>query len=172
MKIVKGNKVCVQNIDIAHLMPVVAGLGISCPEGVINQIYGKCFICGPDNQYEFREFQGKEFVDFFNKIDYIIDYDSVKDLSDDELMTLGEEVCNKRNGLARKYNNLNFEDVKDVNVQKLYFEIKQLDYKLQSLGEFYRARKRKAVLIRELDSTSEHKTKKTNILSRIFKKKN
>lgn len=172
MKIISGNKVYVQNIDISRLLQMVAGLGISCPEGVLNQIYAEWFICGPDNQYEFKEYEGKEIVDLFSKLDYIIDYDSIKDLSDDELMTLGDEICTKRNELARKYNYLTFNDIKDVNVQRLYYEIKQLDYKLQSLSRFYGSKKRKFASIRELDCTDDRRIKKQNILSRIFKKRN
>lgn len=171
MKIIRDNKVYVQNSDLTHLANALAYSGMSCPEGVLNQVYGDFFICTPDNQNEFKELEGKEIVEFFSKLDYIVDYDKVKDLSKEELNNLGVQLCDERNSLVRQYNNMAFSDMTDDKVQKLYCRIKLLDYKIKSLSDFfwYKEKKTKVKFPNGIESPEEPKRK--NILSRIFKKK-
>lgn len=172
MKVIEGNKVYVQNIDVSRLLQMVAGLGISCPEGVLNQIYGEWFICVPDNQYEFKEYEGKEIVDFFSKLDFIIDYDSIKDLSDDEIMAIGEQICTERNRIARRYNNLSEEEAEKI-CEKVHAEIKVADFKLEGIRDYlwFKQGHIKFSLPNGIDYPEGYKGKRPGVLSRIFKKK-
>lgn len=173
MKIIRGDKVYVQNIDIAHLLPVISTLGISCPGEIFAQLFGEgIFICSPDNQYQFREYKGKEVVDFIKGLDYIIDYDSVKDLSDDEIMTIGEQICTERNRIARRYNNLSEEEAEKI-CEKVHAEIEVADFKLEGIRDYlwFKQGHIKVSLPNGIDYPEGYKGKRPGVLSRIFKKK-
>lgn len=174
MKIIRENKVYVQNIDIAHLLPAVSTLGINCPGEIFAQLFGEgFFICTPDNQHEFKEYKGKEVVEFFKGLDYIVDYDTVKDLSEDEIMTMGEEICTERNRIARKYNNLSEEEAEKM-CERVHAGIAIADFKLEGIRDFlwFKQGHIKVTLPNGIEYPDGYKAKKPSVLSRIFKKKN
>lgn len=92
MKIIRENKVYVQRNDIKDLANILSALSIPCSNNVFNQIYGDFFICTEKFKYEFLCFEGKEIVDFFNSMDYIIDYDEFNNKTMDELLSYGKNL--------------------------------------------------------------------------------
>ena len=172
MKIIRGNKVYVQNIDIVNLMPALSELQIPFPGEVISKIFGNYFMCNSNNQYEFREYNGEEMVKFFNGLDYIINYDEFKDLSEEEIIIKGENICNERNNAARKYNNLTVEEAKNI-CDKIHADIVLADYKMASIRDYlwFKQGHIKMTLPDGIDYPEGYKIKKNGILSRIFKKK-
>ncbi len=173
MKIIRGDKVYVQNIDLTNLLDAVSGLELSCPKEIFEQVFGEIFICNSNNQYQFREFNGKETVSFFESLDYIIDYDKLKDLSEDELLTVAEHICEERNNLARTYNNI-CENADEKSIGRLRTQVILKEYKLTSLRDllWFKQGHIKMTLPDGIPYPEGYKGKKPGVLSRIFKKKN
>ena len=135
MKIIKDNKVYVQYCDITHLMEALAGLKISCPNSIIEKCFSNGFICIQDNRFDFIEFEGLEAVEFFRNLDYIIDYEKVKDLSEDELTQLGSDINKKINKIVEEYNSMSEKD-KNNNYERAITECNLLKYKMISVRDF------------------------------------
>lgn len=172
MKIIKDDKVYVQNIDLTFLLDAVSCFNISVPNDVMSKIYVPMFICDGSNQYEFKMFEGKDSVEFFKKLDYIVDYDELKNLSDDEIMSYGEKVCEERNSKAHKYNNLPQRENDEV-FRKLHTEIILLEHKLSSVRDmlWFKEGHIKMTLPEGIEYPEGYKAKKDSILRRIFKRK-
>ena len=135
MKIIKDNKIYVQHCDIAHLMEALSGLKISCPNYIMNKCFSTGFICIRDNQFDFIEFEGLEAVEFFRSLDYIIDYTEVKDLSEEELIQLENNINKEINNIVDEYNKMSEED-KNKNYEKAITKCNLLKYKMISVRDF------------------------------------
>lgn len=85
------------------------------------------------NRYEFIEFTEPEEMEFFKKLDWIIDYNKVKDMSEDELIELGKSMAEKSNEIAEKYNAMSQEKRKQN--QNLVVEHELLEFKMHSLKD-------------------------------------
>ena len=79
MKIVTDKAVYIQKNDIIRLSQSY----LNIPESVFLQIYATGVIIADDkDKYEFIKIEGDKEIDFFKSIDWIIDYNEVKDLSE------------------------------------------------------------------------------------------
>ena len=75
MKIITENSIFVQRNDITYLNQS----NLEVPTSIFgNGVSTTCNV----NKYDFIEFKEKEEIDFFKNIDWLIDYNEVKDLSD------------------------------------------------------------------------------------------
>ena len=131
MKIVLKDKVYVQINDLGPMMNFMEGKAI--PACVINQVYGKFFICCDENRYEFMAFDQKEAIEFFASLDYSVDYMEVKDMSDEELMDYGVSIAGEKNAIAKKFNAMSKKD-KEAN-QHLIPECEKLEFKMLSVRD-------------------------------------
>lgn len=85
MKLFKNDAVYVQKQDIAKLR----FLPIPIAKEILQKTFGNTVaVIDRDNCYSFVKFTTLEEIEFFSKQDWIIDYDQVKDLTDDEIMNL------------------------------------------------------------------------------------
>ena len=48
------------------------------------------------NRYDFVEFDAPEEIEFFKGIDWMIDYNEVKDLSEEGIITLGQSIVKEK----------------------------------------------------------------------------
>lgn len=131
MKIIANNKIYVQYIDIANLMQMIEGTNIKVPSKVINLVFRDIFICDDSNKYDLMEFEDKEAIDFFKNLDYIINYDEVKDLSFDEYMNMVKETYDKEVSLNEKFQSMS-EKEQEENMEKIIKEFSLLEYKMES----------------------------------------
>ena len=92
MKVISGNRVWVQKYNLSNLLKTLESLSIRVNDKVIIKIYGDVFICTEDTMYDFVDFEGKEMVEFFKSLDFIIDYYDVKDKSFNELVSLEKKI--------------------------------------------------------------------------------
>ena len=129
MKIVFDNHVYVQKNDIMYLLEN-DNKNVTALERIALKY--KKTIENAD-RYDFIKFKSKIDCNFFNNIDYIIDYNKVKDLSCKELIDMGMSLASERRELASKYNNMDIIDRQ----RNFYIKIrcKELYYKMYSLGE-------------------------------------
>ena len=63
-------------------------------------------IISPLNRFQFVRLEDREDVEFFKDLDFIIDYDQYKNLSDEELKKEEKELIEKANIIAEKWNNM------------------------------------------------------------------
>ena len=93
MKIITDNAAYVQKKDIAYLSQTNIARPIS--------IFLKVFDLGAitideNNKNEFIKFDSQKDISFFRNIDWIIDYNEVKDLSEKEIIELGQSIAKEK----------------------------------------------------------------------------
>ena len=136
MKIVTYNKAYVQTKDVSNLMGIVEEKQTSQP--VFNKIFSNSFPCDNSNKYEFIEFSLPEEIEFFKKIDCLVDYLELKNLTEKELVQYENTIISKRNDIIKRYNAMNYQE-KIANA-KLLKECEMLNFKMYSVRDvlFYK----------------------------------
>ena len=126
MKIITENSIFVQRNDITYLNQS----NLEVPTSIFgNGVSTTCNV----NKYDFIEFKEKEEIDFFKNIDWLIDYNEVKDLSEDEIIRLIENTLKERNETEQKFNFM-IPKQKKKNIN-LLFQCELLDFKKYSLRD-------------------------------------
>lgn len=130
MKIFKDDKVYVQLNDIAYLN----SYGDEIPASIYLKVFGDGItIINNSNRYEFVEFDEPSEIEFFKEIDWMVDYNTVKDLSDEAIMALGEQIATEQSDIVLKYNNMSV-DERRLNAN-LISKSELLEFKFYSLRD-------------------------------------
>ena len=102
MKIIRNNAVYVQKSDIGFLkrtnLEVPASIFMKYEESKDN------------NKHDLIKYDGPNEMDYLKQIEDIVDYDEVKDLSEEELITLLQNVSDEYNFTADSFNEMSLED--------------------------------------------------------------
>lgn len=108
MKISSNNNIYIQVIDLLWLNT----LNIDMPDIIKRKLFKVSYnlINGSINNTDFIYFDSNEIIKYFNNLDWIIDYNEVKDLSLIELINYSNDIKNKCNNLIKKYNKMNYYD--------------------------------------------------------------
>lgn len=133
MKVFKDNSLYVQLDDLNFLFHQ----NISMPRTVIEKVFsGKMgtFIVTDSNRYDFIRFDDEEAINYFYSLNWIINYDSVKDLTMNELMEMGQKLSVLRNERASYFNGLS--DLEKENNMELVEECEFLMFKIYSLADY------------------------------------
>lgn len=131
MKILKDNKIYVQKNEMAYLN----ASDIPIPGSIFMKVYGHGItIIDDSNRYEFIEFTKPEEVEFFQSLDWIVDYDSVKDLTEEEIMELGQSIAAERNKRAKQFNSMSKAKRKEQ-YASVMAGLELLDFKMYSLRD-------------------------------------
>ena len=56
------------------------------------------------NRYEFVKFEALEEIEIFKGIDWMIDYNEVKDLKEEETIALGQNIVKNKNNIVQRFN--------------------------------------------------------------------
>ena len=132
MKIVTDKAVYVQKNDIMYLYQS----DLTIPGSIFIKVFGNgTVIINDDNRYEFIEFNEPDQIKFFQSLDWMIDFDEVKDLSEAEIIDLGQKIASERNSIAQKFNSMSPEE-KEKNAD-MVFQCDLLDFKMYSLRDIY-----------------------------------
>ena len=130
MKIITENAVYVQKNDIAYLHHT----DLPIPASIFMKVFGNgIVIINDDNRYEFEKFEDPSEIEFFNGLDWIIDYNSVKDLSDDEIIEMGQRIAKAKNQIAEQFNSMS-KDERKKNLG-MVTQCELLDFKMYSLRD-------------------------------------
>lgn len=138
MKIICEDKVYVQKRDIFNLYQSDTPVPVSIYLKVFKDEY---IVFDDKTKYEFIEFDEDEEIEFFRNINWMIDYNDIKDLPLEEIAKMAEEVVNKHNKLAKKYNSMPLN--KRVRNNEILRQIDLLDYKIDSYTNFILFREKK-----------------------------
>ncbi len=167
MKIIYENCAYVQKNDIGFLnqtdMPI--------PGSIYMKAFGNSGVTIIDNsnRFEFIEFTKPTEIEYFKNINWMIDYNDVYNLSEDEMIELGNKIAKQRNDIAKKYNAMSPEDKKKN--YNLIRECELLDFKMYSLRDIILHKQGK--LSFKIPSPKKKKAKKKGIkkLLKEFPKK-
>ena len=126
MKIITDGVAYVQKSDLFYLNTT----GLSVPASILLKTL-EVSIDSSDNQYEFVKFERKKEVKYFRDMSCIIDYDQIKDLSIDELITYGQSIVEEKKKLESEYKPMDLKDkINNIDMLKKY---KLLDFRMHSL---------------------------------------
>lgn len=131
MKILTKNAIYIQKNDLAYLMTTIPNV----PDNIITKAIKQGeMIIDNTHRYEFIKFTKKNEIEYLNKQDWILDYNSIKNLTEKEMITLGQNIVKERNILAKKFNAM----PEEKRLQSLYMEIQcgQLEFKMNSLRDY------------------------------------
>lgn len=130
MKIITDDAVYVQKNDIIYLTQT----DLAIPASIFMKVFGSGIVVIDDsNRYEFVKFDVPEEIEFFKGIDWMIDYNEVKDLSEEETIALGESIAEEKNSIARKFNSMMPEERKEN--MNMVSQCELLDFKMYSLRD-------------------------------------
>ncbi len=130
MKIITDNAAYIQKNDLAYLTHT----DLAIPESIFRKIFEKgIVIINDSNRYEFIKFEEASAIEFFSNIDWMIDYNSLKDLTDGEIIKMGQNITKKMATLAQKIDSIPKDDRKAQ--LDILTEFKNLDFKLNSLKD-------------------------------------
>ncbi len=80
------------------------------PEFVVYKTYGNIFVVTGNSKYDFIEFNAPEEIEYFKSLDWIVDYNKVKDLSETKILTLGQKIAEEKNSIANNFNAMTEEE--------------------------------------------------------------
>ena len=132
MKIITDNAAYVQINDITFLNHC----DLPIPASVFMKSFGfGIFVVDDSNRYDFKEFNKPEDIEFFKNIDWMIDYNEVKDLSDEEHIALAQSIADEMNAIAEKFNSMSpKQKKKNIN---MISQLELLEFKFDSLRDVY-----------------------------------
>ncbi len=122
-------KVYVQMNDIMMLIHS----DISLPTTIIKKVFNDIVIVDDSNRMDFIEFTQLNEVEYFESLDWIVDYKQIRYLSDEEIIKIGQSISNEMNEIANRFNSMTEDEI--INNQSLVQRHKLLDYKIKSLAE-------------------------------------
>ena len=130
MKIVTDNAVYIQNKDIIYL----SRINVPVPSSLFKQIYNDDIVIIDDlNGNGFVKLDKDSEIQFFKSLDWIVDYQKVKDLNIDDFKKLKQKIINEKNQIVNQYNSMSDKERKEnINIVNR-FDL--LEYKLHSLKE-------------------------------------
>lgn len=130
MKIITNNVAYVQKNDIVCLNQT----DLVIPASIFMKVFGNGIVIIDDsNRYEFVEFDAPEEIEFFKGIDWMIDYNEVKDLSEEEIIVLGQSIAEEKNNIAQRFNSMTPEERKEN--MNMVSQCELLDFKMYSLRD-------------------------------------
>ena len=130
MKIITDRCIYVQksDIDVLGTYPIPMPLSI-----YLKYCKDSMNLCEGNSVYSFIKFEDKNEIEFFKKLNWIVDYDEYKQLSVDELMELGKNLSHKSRELASTYEAMSDEEKLDN--RSLFIKHELLEYKIHSIAE-------------------------------------
>ena len=94
MKVITNDAIYIQRSDFANIIKI----NLNVPTTLRLQAFNKsCFMLDDDNRFDFMRFDKPEEVAYLKSLDWIIDYSSVKDLSEEEIIKMSNKLIEQRN---------------------------------------------------------------------------
>lgn len=130
MKIVTNNAVYVQKDDMIALNET----DLPIPTSIFNKVWGVGItIIDGTNRYEFIKFEEEHEIEYFKELDWIVDYNELKDLDESEFIALGEKAAEEQKEIAEKYNFMTKEEQNQN--QDLVSRHQMLTFKIYSIRD-------------------------------------
>ena len=109
---------------------------IAIPASIMNYFFSKSFVIVNDsNRFDFVKFDKEPEVAFFKTLNFIIDYNDYKDLTDEQFQERLKNVVDEYNNLVNKWNKMSkAEHKKNMN---LLVSLQKLEYTIKFILELY-----------------------------------
>ena len=104
MKIVRNNKVFVQNKDLFKTMQGSITYKVGIPNEVVGKVFTDDFKVDMDQMDKFVTFEEADSVEFFQKMAFLVDYDEMRKLSERELIAKINETMAVISGICANFN--------------------------------------------------------------------
>ena len=124
MKVFINNTLYVQRKDLMNILI----FDINMPKNLKENL--KRMDLSEDNQNSFVRFTIKDEINYYNSLPWIISYDEYKDLTDKELLELGNKIDRKMKRILSK-------SINSPKKNEYLDEYKKLALQMQSLREFF-----------------------------------
>ena len=128
MKIITNDAAYVQKNDLNFLhlsdVPKTSSIYLSVFD------WGKTRITDK-NKNEFYRFENEEDIEYFKKLDWMVDYDEIKNLSDAELVKMGQSISIEKNRIGEVFNDMSIKE--RMNNTDMVLRHKVLEFKMKSL---------------------------------------
>lgn len=141
MKIIEKNKVYIQIKDLIYMEDIIIRLGLKVNTNIIDQCYSNLNNETVKKDYKYIKVIGKDAVDFFSKLDYIIDTKEFSKYSIKELEEYKQKLVIIKDGIISIYNKISNYDSSERHTN-LQFEVYLINYKLQDFDNYLNYRKR------------------------------
>lgn len=130
IKIITNDEVYVQKNDLAYLY----SSSLPIPSFIYNKLLESIegFI-DDSNRYDFVKFEEKSEIEYFKGLEWMIDYNEVKDLSEEETTELLESIANEHETIAQKYNSMS--DEERMHNIEMFNQCDRLEFKFNSLRD-------------------------------------
>lgn len=129
MKIITNHLAYVQKIDLEFLKYRLHSL----PQSISSKIFENSEIDVDDfNKYDFFKFDDVSDIEFFKGIDWIIDYDSIRNLTDIEIKAMGRTYVERLEQITKILYKMT-SDNKDY--ENVLLQYKLLHYQITSLND-------------------------------------
>lgn len=135
MKIITNDAVYIQYCDIFNLLDIVSLMKINCPQSVSRRCFQNNIVVDGDNRYAFMEFREKDAIIFFKKLDCIVDYSSIVNKNEEELLQQIKELFEEAENMIDKYNKMDRKN-QNKNYHKMYKEYRLKSYKVHSIKDY------------------------------------
>lgn len=126
MKIITEGRAYVQNNDIINLSKTDERI----PASIISSIF---YEIDDTNRYEFVCFENPADIEFFSNLEWLIDYNEIKDLSESEICSLWKKNVEDHKKCSSKYEEMDDETKKKC--VGLVFLCKKLQFKVEGLED-------------------------------------
>lgn len=128
MKIITNNALYVQKVDIDFLKYRLHSL----PQFISSKIYENSELDIADfNKYDFFKLEDKNDIDFFKSVDWLFEYNFVKDLTTEEITEIGRQYVEKREQIAKKL----YSVTDDIEYKNILLQYTLTNYQIASLND-------------------------------------
>lgn len=129
MKISTKDAIYVQKKDLEFLKFQARAL----PSSINQKIFENSMLDLDDyDKYDFLMFENEEDIEFFKSLDWLIDYTEIKDLENDELRQIGENLVKRNDEVAKKLYSI---EEKDESYKSTIQEYMLLSYQITTLSD-------------------------------------
>ena len=133
MKIVRDNRMFVQKKDLTKTMDGSIKYNVGIPNEIIDKVFSDVFVVTSDNMDEYVCFEDKGSFDFINALPFIVDYDQVSALSEEEIIKLLNSTMDEIREVSAKYNSSKVTNGHEYD--RTMMSIDLLEHKFYSLRE-------------------------------------
>ena len=131
-------------VQMQDIMYLTHETDMPIPASIFTKVFQGVTIVNDSNRFDFVKFSKEEEVNFFRGLDFIIDYNQYKDLSDKQLEEKWEELAGKANEIAEKWNSMTEDERKENS--SLFDEHRNIHYMLKFITEVYAIKHGKRVM--------------------------
>lgn len=103
MKIITDNEAFVQFNDLEFLQST----DLAIPASIFLKVFGnEITIIDDRNRYNFVRFTEAEDIEYFKQLDWMVDYNETKDMSEEELISLIEKTLGEMDSIANEHDSI------------------------------------------------------------------